>query len=84
VPTPGLAVSHHGTAVLSRNGAAVGVLDDAPPGQAGGFAVGLPGAGHGIIGMRERVSLLGGEFSAGPLPGYGFRVSARIPLSSSS
>jgi hypothetical protein len=24
--------------------------------------------------------LLGGEFSAGPLPGYGFRVSARIPL----
>jgi signal transduction histidine kinase len=38
------------------------------------------GAGHGIIGMRERVSLLGGEFSAGPLPGYGFQVSARIPL----
>jgi signal transduction histidine kinase len=36
--------------------------------------------GHGIIGMRERVSLLGGEFSAGPLPGYGFRVRARIPL----
>ena len=41
---------------------------------------GLPGAGHGIIGMRERVTLLGGEFSAGPLPGYGFRVSARIPV----
>jgi signal transduction histidine kinase len=39
----------------------------------------LPG-GHGIIGMRERVSLLGGEFSAGPLPGYGFEVMARIPL----
>jgi len=39
----------------------------------------LPG-GHGIIGMRERVSLLGGEFSAGPLPGYGFEVVARIPL----
>jgi signal transduction histidine kinase len=43
---------------------------------------GTPGGGHGIIGMRERVSLLGGEFSAGPLPGYGFRVSARIPLPS--
>jgi len=40
----------------------------------------LPGGGHGIIGMRERVTLLGGEFGAGPLPGYGFRVSARIPL----
>jgi signal transduction histidine kinase len=38
--------------------------------------------GHGIIGMRERVSLLGGEFSAGPLPGYGFQVTARIPLPS--
>jgi hypothetical protein len=26
--------------------------------------------------------LLGGEFSAGPLPGYGFQVTARIPLPS--
>jgi signal transduction histidine kinase len=48
-----------------------------------GGVLGLPGGGHGIIGMRERVTLLGGEFSAGPLPGYGFRVSARIPLPSS-
>ena len=38
------------------------------------------GRGHGIIGMRERVSLCGGEFSAGPLPGRGFLVSARFPL----
>ena len=43
-----------------------------------------PGGGHGIIGMRERVTLLGGEFSAGPLPGYGFQVSAHIPLPASS
>ena len=42
------------------------------------------GGGHGIIGMRERVTLLGGDFSAGPLPGYGFRVSARIPLPSTA
>jgi signal transduction histidine kinase len=47
--------------------------------DAQGFG-GEPGGGHGIIGMRERVSLLGGVFNAGPLPGYGFRVSARIPL----
>jgi signal transduction histidine kinase len=40
----------------------------------------IGGSGHGIIGMRERVSLHGGEFSAGPLPGYGFQVSAHIPL----
>ncbi|HEY1624755.1 MAG TPA: sensor histidine kinase [Streptosporangiaceae bacterium] len=42
----------------------------------------LPSGGHGIIGMRERVSMLGGQFTAGPLPGYGFQVSARIPLPS--
>jgi signal transduction histidine kinase len=55
------------------------------PGEAGpggGFVIG--GSGHGIIGMRERVSLLGGEFSAGPLPGYGFGVSAHIPLPAGS
>jgi signal transduction histidine kinase len=38
------------------------------------------GTGHGILGMRERVSLSGGEFSAGPLPERGFRVAARFPL----
>ena len=36
--------------------------------------------GHGIIGMRERVAILGGEFDAGPNPGGGFRVRASIPL----
>jgi len=73
----------NGTALMSRIGAArhgVGILDGAPAEP----AAPLPGAGHGIIGMRERVTLLGGEFSAGPLPGYGFRVSARIPLPPSS
>jgi len=43
-------------------------------------AGGPNGTGHGILGMRERVSLCGGEFSAGPLPGRGFRVSAYFPL----
>jgi signal transduction histidine kinase len=45
-----------------------------------GLQVAIGGSGHGIIGMRERVSLLSGEFSAGPLPGYGFQVSAHLPL----
>jgi signal transduction histidine kinase len=52
---------------------------------AGGYGLaaashGLTSGGHGIIGMRERVMLLGGEFSAGPRPGYGFQVVAHIPM----
>ena len=49
-------------------------------GSGSGSGSGFGGSGHGIIGMRERVSLLGGEFTAGPRPGYGFAVSAHIPL----
>jgi signal transduction histidine kinase len=38
------------------------------------------GTGYGITGMRERAALLGGDFCAGPRPGGGFRVIARLPL----
>jgi signal transduction histidine kinase len=41
------------------------------------------GARRGLIGMRERVELFGGRFSAGPMDGRGFRVFARLPLGNS-
>jgi signal transduction histidine kinase len=37
-------------------------------------------SGHGIVGMRERVALFGGELQVGPTPEGGFRVAARLPL----
>jgi len=45
-----------------------GVPEDAAPG------------GSGILGMRERAAALGGQLEAGPRPGRGFRVLARLPL----
>ncbi len=41
---------------------------------------GSAGSGKGIVGMRERAAALGGELQAGPRPGGGFRVRARLPL----
>ncbi|WP_217247861.1 sensor histidine kinase [Streptomyces sp. AC602_WCS936] len=41
---------------------------------------GFDGQGHGMIGMRERVGMVGGTLDAGPRPGGGFRISALLPL----
>jgi signal transduction histidine kinase len=38
------------------------------------------GMGHGLVGVRERVTLFGGEMSAGPADGEGFVLRTRLPL----
>ncbi|MFJ8010955.1 sensor histidine kinase [Streptomyces sp. NPDC096339] len=40
------------------------------------------GSGYGLVGMRERVGLLHGDFHAAPRPEGGFRVTARLPVPS--
>jgi signal transduction histidine kinase len=39
----------------------------------------LPSGGHGLAGLRERVTLAGGVLEAGPTAEGGFRVAARLP-----
>jgi len=65
------------TVALDYGDAALTIqVDDDGRGPAGPASHG----GQGIAGMRQRVAALGGDFQAGPRPGGGFRVRARLPL----
>ncbi|MFJ4220557.1 sensor histidine kinase [Curtobacterium luteum] len=57
------------------------VVEDEPvgPDPAGRHAPPIGDAGNGLIGMRERATAVGGSFRAGPQPGGGWRVVARLP-----
>ena len=64
--------------VYGTNDVTVAVEDD---GRGASEAMGpVNGSGHGIVGMRERAAMLGGDFTAGPRPGGGYRVKARLPI----
>jgi len=67
-----VSVDHGVDAVLLR-------VTNGPGGPAEPSAQGR-GPGQGLLGMRERVALLGGSLSAGPAPDGGFVVAAVLPL----
>jgi len=78
------ALKHAGPAHASvkiRHGPDSLELEITDDGQgASGEGAGDDQGGRGLIGMRERVGLFGGELSVGPRPGGGFRVHVRLPL----
>jgi signal transduction histidine kinase len=59
----------------------VEVDNDAPSDPKAVVAPALSGAGHGLVGMRERVALYAGDFVADHRAGGGFHVRARLPYS---
>ncbi|MFH8470906.1 sensor histidine kinase [Streptomyces sp. NPDC017991] len=60
----------------------IGVVDDGAHKLAGfRLAADRGGGGNGLVGMRERVEVSGGSFTAGPRLGAGWQVDAKLPVS---
>ncbi len=72
--------THADVAVRCENDTLVAEVTDNGTAVPEGMAAGLAGTGHGLVGMRERVALYGGDLVVGPRPGGGFAIRARIPL----
>jgi signal transduction histidine kinase len=72
-------LKHAGPAVArvdvrySADSVEIDVIDDGR----GGLTA--PGTGNGLVGIRERVAIVGGEIEAGPVPDGGFAVHVRLP-----
>ncbi|MFI6924436.1 sensor histidine kinase [Nonomuraea spiralis] len=63
--------------------ATVEIRDDGQgPGTPSGTPTGGPTGGNGLTGLAERIAAAGGRLEAGPLPGGGYRLHARVPLES--
>jgi signal transduction histidine kinase len=60
------------------------LVDVTDTGLGGAADAAAGGGGHGLIGMRERASTVGGSLQAGPRPGGGYRVSAQLPAGSTA
>jgi signal transduction histidine kinase len=74
--------SHVGVEVAYRpDGLALEICNDAVSQVLVGSGARAVGGGHGLVGMRERATMLGGSLEAGPTGDGGFRVSAVLPVS---
>ena len=66
--------SAHVTVRVEHSQVTIDVVDD------GSGVSGVESGGHGLLGMRERVELFGGQLETGAVPGGGFRVHATLPI----
>jgi signal transduction histidine kinase len=65
--------------VTSDEGTGLSIEVSNGPGHASATVDPIPGSGYGLVGLAERVQILGGALEHGPTPDGGFRLAARLP-----